>query len=241
MPVVFGKNKRKLSTKTIIEKKTLGEPERKRPRIRFGKLEKKKLQKTLTSSNNPSDFANIFRAERINLDLGKIKFRKKNYRARMSGDNSSNTNSNSRSNKNEADDSDIEMENVGNLDKIKEILGKHNVENLQELREVAAKAANEADDLIADLGESEGNTYEKIMKEYKNNIPAAARFLSTDNGNIKVRVIVLKRMAELGALEAIERITEIEMVNKMKKQMKEKEKRAEQERILAEEEINKVT
>eukprot|EP01084_Bolivina_argentea_P161210 280670_1 len=235
MPVVFGKNKRKLSTKTIIEKKTLGEPERKRPRIRFGKLEKKKLQKTLTSSNNPSDFANIFRAERINLDLGKIEFRKKNYRTRMSGDNSNNTNNNSRSNKNEADDSDIEMENVGNLDKIKEILGKHNVENLQELREAAAKAANEADDLVADLGESEGNTYEKIMKEYKNNIPAAARFLGTDNGNIKVRVIVLKKMAELGALEAIERITEIEMVNKMKKQMKEKEKRAEQERILAEE------
>ncbi len=223
MPVIFGRrNKRQLSINTI----GVTEPQRKKVKKKgLGKLEKLKLQNTLASTNNPHTFANIFRAERINRRLGEME-----------------NNNNRNKNKKEEMDCDDEEPDIGpQKEKIDEILRKNQVDDINKLREAAAQASNDADGLIDNLSDTEKKTYEDMMKKYENNITAAAKELTVNSGNIKVRVIILKRLAEVNALAAVERINELEMVIKMKEKIKEKQARALEEGILAEEELKKVT
>ncbi len=260
MPAEFGNQKRKWSTRNNRASK---QPAKKRRKVFFEKQEKLTYQQSLKVSSK-IEFANIFRAEAINSNLGKSN--RIFGHSRMA--NNSNSNNKNKNRKHEMDESsegeddDViivsqarkEREEKANEEhlaaaseeeksrtKVKNICKHFGASNANDIRKLAAAEALKADGIRKDLSASEKGSITKLSKKFGNFVKVVSIVeekkvvLSTAQ-----RAYIISRMVEEQALEAVSRISEIEAKQAMACQLAERKKKMNVEQEKAKAALKKV-
>ncbi len=216
MPVKWGQRKRSRMTAGLTGIYA-GSPACKIGRVNWGKREKQQQKTLLTNSNNSTDFANIYRAERINIELTMDE-----------------NNSNIEENQEET------IQKTDEQKKIEAILAEQKVQTLTELRTKAAKISIEADKLKTDLSDEDQKQYEELIKKHGTHGSIAAN-LGDKGPRLPVKTYVLRRLAEELAREKVERITEIQQAERIRVLLGNQTAQAEEAQRLAKEELVRVT
>ncbi len=234
----YGGRKRKTETTTTL----VSEPQVKKRKFLYGKQRKLQLQHSLATSTEPNTFANSFRQELINKQLGLEIETMADHK-----DQSQNNNSNNKEEINEIeilpeDEAVQERKKITGPEenRIAAVLGRYKVISVIKLREKAAKLALKADDAQSALTKKDAKAVKNIINS-SGSLEEACRIAPNDDKlGAKIHAYFIRKSAELSAVEAISTCEEIEAIMVLKRTIASKEEKEKAEKSIAEEELRQV-